>query len=120
MDASNIPKLQSKELNTDGRPINLPGVYEHKDTDAVFITSEGDEGVAQADALMHPLWKDAWERVSDVPNRVEILAMRKAQEVKDATADALAKGKEEAEMKAAKKAALEIAKAEEAKAVAVK
>jgi hypothetical protein len=111
MDPSNLPKQQSKELNGDGRPINLPGVYEHKDTDAVFITSEGDEGVAQADALMSPLWKDAWERVSDVPSRTEILEMRKAQEVKDATADALAKGKEEAEMRAAKKAALEAEKA---------
>ncbi len=116
MDVSNIPKLQSKELNTDGRPINLPGVYEHKDTDAVFITSEGDEGVAQADALMHPLWKDAWERVGDVPSRVEILEMRKAQEVKDATAEALAKGKEEMELKEAKKKALEAAKAAEAEA----
>lgn len=104
------PKMQSKEINSDGRPINLPGVYEHKDTDAVFITSEGDEGVAQADALMHPLWKDAWERVGDVPSRVEILAMRKAQEIKDATAEALEKGKEAEEMKAAKKKALEEAK----------
>lgn len=117
MDASNLPKLQSKELNTDGRPINLPGVYEHKDNDAVYITPEGDEGVAQADALMHPLWKDAWQRVGDVPSRVEILAMRKTQEIKDATTEALAKGKEEAEMKAAKKVALEAAKAEEAVAV---
>jgi hypothetical protein len=111
MDASNLPKLQSKELNTDGRPINLPGVYEHKDTDAVFITSEGDEGVAQADALMHPLWKDAWERKSAVPSRVEILKMRKDQEIKDATEAAIQTGKEADEMKAAKKQALEAAKA---------
>lgn len=120
MDASNIPKMQSKERHTDGRPLNLPGVYEHKDTDAVFITSEGDEGVAQADALMHPLWKDAWERVADVPTRLEILEMRKAQEVKDATTEALQKGKEEADLKEAKKKALEAAKAELAKADAPK
>ncbi len=118
-DPSTIPKMQSKEVNTDGRPVNLPGVYENKDNDAVFITSEGDEGVVQADAIMSPYTGGNWERTGDVPSRVEILEMRKKQEVKDATAEALAAGKEEAEMKAAKKKALDEAKAEEAK-VAVK
>ena len=112
MDASSIPKMQSKETPTDGRPVNLPGVYRHKDTKQVFITSSDyDAGVAQADYLMHPLWKDAWERESDVPSHQELLKMRKAQEVKDATEEALARGQEEAEMKAAKKKALEEAKA---------
>lgn len=87
MDASKLPKLQSKELNSDGRPINLPGIYVHRDTKAKFITSEGDEGVAQADALMSPVWKDAWERVADVPSRLELLEMRKAQEEKDKKAE---------------------------------
>lgn len=84
MDATKIPKMQSKELNSDGREINLPGVYIHRDTKSKFITSEGDEGVAQADALMSPVWKDAWERISDVPSRLEILEMRKAQEESEA------------------------------------
>lgn len=106
MDAP-ISKLQSKEVNSDGRPINLPGIYVHKDSGAKFITSEGDEGIAQADAMMAPNWKDAWERVADVPTRIEILQMRKDQEVKDATEDALEAGKQAEEMKAAKKKALE-------------
>lgn len=107
MDASNIPKLQSKEMNSDGRPINLPGVYVHKDNGAKFITSEGDEGVAQADALMQPLWEHAWERTGDVPSRTELLKMRKEQEIQDAAAEALQKGEEAAELKAATKAAIE-------------
>lgn len=112
-DASQIPKMQSREVPSDGRPVNLPGVYVHKDTGSKFITSSDfDAGVAQADALMNPLWKDGWERVGDVPTHLEVLEMRKTQEIKDATDEALAKGKEEAEMKAAKKAALEAAKAE--------
>lgn len=121
MDASKLPKLQSIEINSDGRPVNLPGIYRNKDNPDIpyFTTSEGQEGVIMADFLMNPIWKDAWERVGEVPSRLELQKSRKAQEVKDATADALAKGKEEAEMKAAKKAALEAAKAEEAKAVAV-
>lgn len=80
MDASKIPKQKSAEKNSDGRPINLPGVYKHKDTGATFITSDGNEGVVQADALMSTVWKDAWERVGDVPSRLELLEMRKAQE----------------------------------------
>jgi hypothetical protein len=114
MDPSTIPKMQSKEVNGDGRPQNLPGVYEDKDTDAVFITSEGDEGIAQADAIMAVARQTGirWERVGDVPSRVEILEMRKKQEIKDATAEAIREGKEAEEMKAAKKKALEEAKAE--------
>lgn len=110
MDASQIPKMQSKEINADGRAINLPGTYIHKDTGSKLITSEGDEGVAQADALMTPLWRDAWERVGDVPSRLEILEMRKAQEVKDATEAALQEGKDAAELKeAVKKAKVAVA-----------
>lgn len=122
-DASQLPKMQSRELNGDGRPINLPGIYKHKDTGQTYITPDGDEGVAHADALMSPVWKDAWQRVGDVPTRLEILEMRKAQEVKDATTEALEKGKEAAEMKAAKAKALKEAQeaAEvEAKELAVK
>lgn len=115
IDSSQIPKMQSKERNTDGRPLNLPGIYEDKNSDAVFITSEGDEGVAQADAIMSPYTGGNWERVGDVPTRLEILEMRKAQEIKDATAEALQAGKEAEELKAAKKKALE-----EAKTVAIK
>lgn len=109
---STLPKGQSTERNTDGRPINLPGVYVHKDLGAKFITSDGEEGVTQADALMSPSWKDGWERVGDVPTRTELLEQRKAQEVKDAAAEALQKGKEAAELKEATKKA--IAEAEKA------
>lgn len=111
MDASQIPKLKSQERNTDGRPLNLPGVYRHKDTGAEYITPDGEEGVVQADALKAPVWKDAWEWVRDVPTRLELLEKRKAQEITEATAEALEKGKEAAEMKAAKAKALEEAKA---------
>ena len=109
--------MQSIEVNADGRPMNQPGIYKNKDTGAEFITSEGIEGVAQADAILAiaDKTKTTWERVADVPSRLEILEMRKQQEVKDATEEALQAGKVEAEMKALKKKALE-----EAKAVAVK
>lgn len=119
MDASQIPKMQSREINADGRPVNLPGIYQNKDTGAKFITSEGDEGVAQADAILATAdkTKTIWERVGEVPSRLEILEMRKKQEVKDATAEALEAGKTEAEMKALKKEALDKAKAEDAVAV---
>lgn len=100
-----IPKMQSRELNSE-RPNNEPGTYVHRDTGAKFITSDGDEGIIQADALMSPVWKDAWERVGDVPSRLEILELRKAQEVKDATEAALEEGKANAELKQAKKEAL--------------
>lgn len=101
MEPSTIPKGRSTERNTDGRPINAPGIYVHKDTGAQFITSEGEEGVTQADALMTDIWKGAWERKGDVPSRVDILAMRKAQLLKDAKTDAADKKAEEAEIKAA-------------------
>lgn len=103
---STLPKLKSKEANTDGRPLNTPGIYKHKDTGAEFITPDGDEGIVQADALTSPVWKDAWERVGDVPTRLELLDRRKAQEIKDATEDALQKGREAAELKEATKKAV--------------
>ena len=98
MDATKLPKGQSKERYTDNRPINEPGTYKHKDTGAVYITAPGEEGIIQADALMSPLWQDAWERVGDVPSRIELLAMQKAQLQKDAVLDKAAKAKEEAEI----------------------
>lgn len=99
MDASQIPKGQSAEKTEGGQ--NLPGVYIHKDTKVKFITSDGEEGVIQADALMSPVWKDAWYRATDVPTRVQILADRKAQEIKDAKAEAEEKKAHKAEIEAA-------------------
>ena len=116
MDASNLPKGQSTERSDQ---INLPGIYVHKDTGEKFITAEGEAGVVQADALMSPIWKDAWEWKAEVPSRIELLAMRKTQEVKDAAAEALQKGQEAAELKAATKAAVEAAKAETKEEVTV-
>jgi len=110
MDASQLPKGKSREKNTEGRSFNEPGIYVHTDTGAKFITSEGEEGTVQADQLMNPLWQNAWQRIGDVPTRLELLAMRKAQEVKDNTEEALQKGKEAAELKEATKKALEAAK----------
>ncbi len=100
MDASKLPKGQSVE-RTDGRELNLPGIYIHKDTKAEFITSDGEEGVIQADALMNPQWRDAWYRAADVPTRVQLLATRKAQEIKDAKAEAEQKKADKAEIDAA-------------------
>lgn len=110
MDASTLPKGKSNE-RTDGRALNLPGVYVHKESGAKFITSDGEEGVIQADALNSPVWKDGWERVGDVPTRLEILEANKAQEVKDAAAEALAKGLADKERKEAVKKATEEAQA---------
>lgn len=84
MDATKIPKQKSAERNTDGRPLNLPGIYVHKDTGATFITAEGEDGTTQADALMSPNWEHSWEWTAEVPTRLEILDMRKVQEQKDA------------------------------------
>ena len=109
MDASQLPKGQSLE-RTDGRQLNQPGIYVHKDTGAKYITAEGEEGVIQADALQSPVWKDAWERKGDVPSRVELLKMNKEQQVKEATAEALDKGKEAAELKQATKKSIQEAK----------
>lgn len=93
MDASTLPKGQSLEMNSDGRRTNLPGIYKHKDTGVEFITADGEDGVIQADVLMSPVWKDAWERIGDVPSRLEIQEMRKAQEAKDAAEAALESAK---------------------------
>lgn len=81
MDATTIPKNQSKE-RTDGRPQSEPGTYKHRDTGAVFITAQGEEGILQADALSAPVWKDAWERVGGVPSYSELLKQRKAGQAK--------------------------------------
>ncbi len=108
MDASTIPRGKSSEANGDGRAVNLPGVYLHKESGTKYITPDGDEGVVQADALMSPVWKDGWERVADVPTRLEVLEMRKAQEVKDATEAAIEEGKRNAELKEARKAAVAV------------
>lgn len=111
MDASTIPKLQSKEINADGRPTNMPGIYVHRDSGQKFITSaDYDAGVAQADALMSPIWKDAWQWTGEVPSHVELKEMQKLQEIKDATNEALEEGRRSEEMKALKKKALEEAK----------
>jgi len=101
MDASQLPKGKSLERTSDGRLVNQPGTYKHRDTGAVFITAPGEEGVIQADQLHAPVWKDAWERVGDVPSRTEILAAQKAQALKDAVADAATKKAEKAELEAA-------------------
>lgn len=101
MDASQLPKGKSNELNGDGRPINLPGIYVHKETKATYITAEGEEGVVQADALMSPVWLKSWERTGDVPSRTELLEMREAQSLKDAKADAIEKKAKAARLKAA-------------------
>lgn len=107
---NNLPHGQSAEV-TPGKARNLPGTYFHKESGATFITAEGREGILQADALMdNPLWKGGWERVGDVPTRVELMEMRKAQEVKDATNAAVEEGQRSAELKAAVKAAQEAAK----------
>lgn len=119
MDASNLPKGQSSE-RTEGRKGNLPGVYRHKDSGAEFITSEGNEGVIQADALLSPVWKDGWERIGDVPTRVELLERQKAQQIKEATEATLAKEQEDADLEEAKKVALEAARKAKKEAVAVK
>lgn len=84
MNASDLPKGQSSESNGDRRPINLPGIYRHGPSGKEVITSDGDEGVIQADAMMQPRWQNTWKRVGDVPSRVEQLAMRKKQALKDA------------------------------------
>lgn len=84
MNASDLPKGQSNEANGDGRPINLPGIYRHGPTGKEIITADGDSGVIQADALMQPRWEGSWSRIGDVPSRVEQLAMRRKQALKDA------------------------------------
>lgn len=95
-------KGKSPEV-TEGRPINQPGIYRHKDTGGEYITAPGEEGIVQADALMSPAWKDAWERVGDVPSRTELLQKRKDQLLQDKKAEAQEKKAEEAELEAATK-----------------
>lgn len=80
MDASQLPKGQSSEKSGDGRPRNEPGIWRHKAAKVELITQPGTDGVIQADALK----RLGYERVGDVPSRVEILAMQKAQADKDA------------------------------------
>ena len=96
--ADPISSGQSKERNGDGRAINLPGIYTHAKSGKRVITADGDEGVVQADALMQPRWQGAWERTGDVPSRIEILAMQKAQAMKDAKVTAIEKKVDEAEI----------------------
>ena len=98
---ADLPKGKSIERNADGRPINLPGIYIHKETKMEYITAEGDEGVVQADALMSPVWQGGWERVGDVPSRTELLERQELQLLKDQKAEAKAKVEKEARFKAA-------------------
>ncbi len=98
MDASQLPKGKSLEKTSDGRLINQPGIYTHKDTGGTYITAPGEEGVVQADALMSPVWKDAWEWTAPVPNRLELIEMRKAQLLKDKKAEAAEKKADEADL----------------------
>lgn len=104
MDASKLPKGQSLERTSDGRLVNQPGTYKHRDTGAIFVTAPGEEGVIQADALSSPVWQGAWERVGEVPSRTDILAAQKAQALKDAEAEKAEKAAEKAELETAAKA----------------
>lgn len=115
MDTNTLPKQQSSEKNPDGRPTNLPGIYKHKETGARYITVEGTEGVIQADALMSPVWKDSWERIGDVPSRVDLLKLNKTQQIKDEATAKLEKDEEEAEIKARVDEVVKYNKAEAAK-----
>jgi len=115
MDASNLPKGQSPE-RTDGRNVNLPGVYVHKGSGQTYITAEGEEGTVQADALMSEKWKgDIWEWTAPVPNRLEIQAMRKVQLAKDTAEEAAQKKADEAEIEALVAKNTKAAKPEKAK-----
>lgn len=79
MEATQLPKGQSSEQPGDGRKRNEPGVYEHPGAKVRVITQPGDEGVIQADAAV----RVGYKRVADVPSRLELLEMRKAQLLKD-------------------------------------
>lgn len=87
-----LPVGQSTEVSLTQ---HQPGVYRHVDTGAEFITSEGEEGVLQADALLSPNWHGGWERVGDVPSRLELLELNKKQALKDAKAEKAAKDADE-------------------------
>lgn len=108
MDASNLPKGKSSEVSN-GRQ-NPPGIYRHKDTGAEFITSDGNDGSIQADALLSPVWKDGWEWIGEVPSRVELLERQKTQQIKEATEATLAKEQEDKDLVEAKKVAVEAAR----------
>ena len=96
-----IPKVQSGEY-TPGQPQTLPGTYKNKKNGRLYITVEGREGVIQADALMsNPQQKGEWERIGDVPSRIELLEARKAQELKDATETAVEEEEHKSEIEAA-------------------
>lgn len=99
MDASTIPKGQSAEKN-EARSFP-PGIYRNQDNNEIFITAEGEAGSIQADALMSPIWKDVWQWEAEVPNRVELLKLRKAQAIKDAKAEKAEKEADKAEIDAA-------------------
>ena len=65
---------------TDGKEGNKPGIYVQKESGAQVITSDGDEGVIQADALV----RVGYEWTNPVPSRLEILEAQKAQQIKEA------------------------------------
>ncbi len=97
-----LSKGQSTERNGDGRPINLPGKYVQAKTGKVVLTQPGDEGIVQADALMQPRWAQVgapWHRAGDVPSRLEVKEMQKAQAIKDAKAESADKKELEAAIK---------------------
>ncbi len=71
---TNTPQPQG-ERNTEGGS-NAPGIYFHEGSKAELITSAGDEGFTQADALI----RLGFERTGDVPSREEILAMQQPKE----------------------------------------
>jgi hypothetical protein len=100
MDATKLPKGKSVE-RTDGRPVNSPGIYTHQDNGEIFITAEGESGIVQADALLAPVWQGAWVRTGEVPNRLQLLEIRKKQALKDAKAEAEQKKADKAELDAA-------------------
>lgn len=70
---------------TPGKEQHKPGIYKHS-AGGEFITSEGDEGIVQANALMSPHWMGQWKRIKDVPSRQDLLIMREAQTKKDIAA----------------------------------
>lgn len=91
MDANQLPKGQASEKSGDGRPENQPGIYRHKAAGVELITQPGADGVIQADALV----RVGYERVGDVPSRLTLLEMQKAQLVKDKAEEAILKSDED-------------------------
>ena len=76
MEASKLPVGQAAEKSGDGRVLNRPGVYTDKLSGATLITSEGNEGVIQADAFV----RVGYEYSGPVPPRQELQASSEAQE----------------------------------------